>query len=224
MSLCLPSTSAPGGNLASRNARAPTEVCSSRSPCVVHRGDGVTVRGLYGRASRKTAWIEYDRSSHPFREDLIGGAIRMVNGKVAVPQTPGIGVEVDREILDPDTVAGLTKLLSQAVLFSTAKLRPREPSPRTARTQALRSRGSRQSHNRRRREQPLQDRAAPRAGRVQHVRDGGSAAGRELRGGLRRRCPSDRQPAGQGGESGTGVHRPGAHGNGADRGRRANRG
>jgi len=24
----------------------------------------------------------------------------MVNGKVAVPQTPGIGVEVDREILD----------------------------------------------------------------------------------------------------------------------------
>jgi D-galactarolactone cycloisomerase len=44
--------------------------------------------------------LEYDRSSHPFREDLIGGAIRMVNGKVAVPQTPGIGIEVDREILD----------------------------------------------------------------------------------------------------------------------------
>ena len=44
--------------------------------------------------------LEYDRSSHPFREDLIGGAIRMSNGKVAVPQAPGIGVEVDRDILN----------------------------------------------------------------------------------------------------------------------------
>ena len=35
--------------------------------------------------------LEYDRSSHPFREDLIGGAIRMVEGKVAIPQAPGIG-------------------------------------------------------------------------------------------------------------------------------------
>jgi D-galactarolactone cycloisomerase len=42
----------------------------------------------------------YIRSSHPFREDLIGGAIRMVEGKVAVPRAPGIGVEVDRNILD----------------------------------------------------------------------------------------------------------------------------
>jgi D-galactarolactone cycloisomerase len=44
--------------------------------------------------------LEYDRSSHPFREDLIGGAIRMVDGKVAVPQRPGIGVEVDRRVLE----------------------------------------------------------------------------------------------------------------------------
>jgi L-alanine-DL-glutamate epimerase-like enolase superfamily enzyme len=43
--------------------------------------------------------LEYDRSSHPFREDLIHGAIRMVNGKVAVPQAPGIGVEIDRDVL-----------------------------------------------------------------------------------------------------------------------------
>jgi D-galactarolactone cycloisomerase len=44
--------------------------------------------------------LEYDRSSHPFREDLIGGAIRMAEGKVAVPQGPGIGVEIDRNILN----------------------------------------------------------------------------------------------------------------------------
>ena len=44
--------------------------------------------------------FEYDRSSHPFREDLIHAAIRMVEGKVAIPQAPGIGVEIDRDILD----------------------------------------------------------------------------------------------------------------------------
>lgn len=43
--------------------------------------------------------LEYDRSSHPFREDLIHGAISMEDGKVAVPQGPGIGVEVDRDVL-----------------------------------------------------------------------------------------------------------------------------
>jgi D-galactarolactone cycloisomerase len=44
--------------------------------------------------------LEYDRSSHPFREDLIRGAISTVNGKVPVPQGPGVGVEVDREVLE----------------------------------------------------------------------------------------------------------------------------
>lgn len=44
--------------------------------------------------------LEYDTSSHPFREDLIYGAISMRDGKVAVPQRPGIGVEVDRGVLE----------------------------------------------------------------------------------------------------------------------------
>jgi D-galactarolactone cycloisomerase len=44
--------------------------------------------------------LEYDTSSHPFREDLIYGAISMKNEKVAVPQRPGIGVEVDRGVLE----------------------------------------------------------------------------------------------------------------------------
>jgi D-galactarolactone cycloisomerase len=42
--------------------------------------------------------LGYDTSSHPFREDLIGGAISTVNGKV--PQGPRIGVEVDRGLLE----------------------------------------------------------------------------------------------------------------------------
>jgi D-galactarolactone cycloisomerase len=44
--------------------------------------------------------LEYDRSSHPFREDLIGGVICAVDGKVPVPQGPGVGVEVDRAVLE----------------------------------------------------------------------------------------------------------------------------
>lgn len=43
--------------------------------------------------------LEYDTSSHPFREALIYGAIRMANGKISIPQDPGIGVQIDREIL-----------------------------------------------------------------------------------------------------------------------------
>ena len=44
--------------------------------------------------------LEYDTSSHPFRQDLIGGAIYMSDGKVRIPQNPGIGVEVDRDVLE----------------------------------------------------------------------------------------------------------------------------
>ena len=44
--------------------------------------------------------LQYDTSSHPFRADLIYGEISMQEGKVAVPQRPGIGVEVDREVLE----------------------------------------------------------------------------------------------------------------------------
>jgi D-galactarolactone cycloisomerase len=44
--------------------------------------------------------LEYDRSTHPFRENLIGGAISTMTGNVPVPQGPGIGVEVDREVLE----------------------------------------------------------------------------------------------------------------------------
>lgn len=44
--------------------------------------------------------LEYDQSEHPFRQDLIFGAIRMTpEGFVQVPEGPGIGVEVNEEIL-----------------------------------------------------------------------------------------------------------------------------
>ena len=48
--------------------------------------------------------LEYDQSSHPFRQDLIHGAITMRDGMVDIPQTPGIGVEINREVIEKYTV------------------------------------------------------------------------------------------------------------------------
>ncbi len=44
--------------------------------------------------------LEYDQSSHPFRQDLIFDAIAMREGKVHVPTGPGLGVEVNRDVIE----------------------------------------------------------------------------------------------------------------------------
>lgn len=44
--------------------------------------------------------LEFDQSSHPFRKDLIFDGIKMENGMVQIPTKPGIGVEVNRDILN----------------------------------------------------------------------------------------------------------------------------
>lgn len=44
--------------------------------------------------------LEYDQSDHPFRDCLINGAVKMENGKVRVPDGPGIGVDVNREVIE----------------------------------------------------------------------------------------------------------------------------
>ena len=44
--------------------------------------------------------LEYDRSSHPFREQLVSQPLQHVDGWVTVPNRPGLGVEVDRAILE----------------------------------------------------------------------------------------------------------------------------
>ncbi len=47
----------------------------------------------------KEPLLEYDQSSHPFRLDLIYDGIRFEDGYVYVPQKAGIGVDVNRDIL-----------------------------------------------------------------------------------------------------------------------------
>ena len=50
--------------------------------------------------------LEYDQSAHPFRQDLIHNAIAMNDrGMVPIPDGPGLGIEVNREILDRYRVA-----------------------------------------------------------------------------------------------------------------------
>jgi D-galactarolactone cycloisomerase len=44
--------------------------------------------------------LEYDRSSHPFRQQLITQPLQMVDGQVGVPTGTGLGVEVDRAVLE----------------------------------------------------------------------------------------------------------------------------
>jgi D-galactarolactone cycloisomerase len=44
--------------------------------------------------------LEYDRSSHPFRRELIASAPELEDGRVAVPTAPGLGIEIDRSVLE----------------------------------------------------------------------------------------------------------------------------
>jgi D-galactarolactone cycloisomerase len=44
--------------------------------------------------------LEYDRSSHPFRRELIREPIQQVDGWVEISSKPGLGVDVDRGTLD----------------------------------------------------------------------------------------------------------------------------
>ncbi len=44
--------------------------------------------------------FEYDRSSHPFRQQLIDEPVVQRDGWIDVPSRPGLGVEVDRAVLD----------------------------------------------------------------------------------------------------------------------------
>lgn len=43
--------------------------------------------------------LEFDQSSHPFRKDLICDGIHYAAGKVTIPTKPGIGVDVDIDII-----------------------------------------------------------------------------------------------------------------------------
>jgi D-galactarolactone cycloisomerase len=43
--------------------------------------------------------LEYDQSSHPFRRELVAEPLVHEDGWVTIPQAPGLGVEVNRDVL-----------------------------------------------------------------------------------------------------------------------------
>jgi D-galactarolactone cycloisomerase len=43
--------------------------------------------------------VEYDRNHNPLRDDLLKTPIRLENGRVPVPQGPGLGIEIREEVL-----------------------------------------------------------------------------------------------------------------------------
>ena len=56
----------------------------------------VAHHSLYARAPV----LEYDRSSHPFRRDLVVEPLDLVDGMVHIPDGPGLGIEVRRETVE----------------------------------------------------------------------------------------------------------------------------
>jgi D-galactarolactone cycloisomerase len=50
--------------------------------------------------------LEYDRSSHPFRRQLVSEPIEQIDGWVQIPSRPGLGVDVDRAMLKRYGVSG----------------------------------------------------------------------------------------------------------------------
>jgi D-galactarolactone cycloisomerase len=47
----------------------------------------------------KEILLEFDTSSHPFREHLTDMPLRQKQGWVEIPQTPGLGIEVSRDVV-----------------------------------------------------------------------------------------------------------------------------
>ncbi len=44
--------------------------------------------------------LEYDRSSHPIRNKLVNNPLQLNDGKVTVPDKPGLGIEVQMDVVD----------------------------------------------------------------------------------------------------------------------------
>lgn len=49
------------------------------------------------RHRSREPWLEFDRSEHPFRQAVLVEPIVHVDGRVAVPHAPGLGIEIDRD-------------------------------------------------------------------------------------------------------------------------------
>ena len=44
--------------------------------------------------------FEYDMTENGLRTELVKNPIQAVDGEVSVPDAPGLGIEIDREVLE----------------------------------------------------------------------------------------------------------------------------
>ncbi len=58
------------------------------------------------RHTAREPLLEFDRSEHPFRQAVLTAPIEHVDGVVAVPTGPGLGIEIDRAALEKFAVRG----------------------------------------------------------------------------------------------------------------------
>ncbi|MEZ5729614.1 MAG: enolase C-terminal domain-like protein [Burkholderiaceae bacterium] len=49
--------------------------------------------------------LEYDRSSHPFRRELVEAPIEHAGGRVEIPGGPGLGIRIRRDTIERFRVA-----------------------------------------------------------------------------------------------------------------------
>ena len=58
-----------------------------------------------GPARSKLWMLEFEQEENPFRDHLAIEPIRQVKGTIAVPSGPGLGIEIDRGVIDRYRVA-----------------------------------------------------------------------------------------------------------------------
>jgi D-galactarolactone cycloisomerase len=49
--------------------------------------------------NRQEPMLEFDRTEHPIRQALLVTPIEHTRGRVAIPQRPGLGIDIDRAAL-----------------------------------------------------------------------------------------------------------------------------
>ena len=57
------------------------------------------------RTPENDVLFEYDRSPNPLRDELLVEGFRLEGESVRIPQGPGLGVEIDPEVLERYTAA-----------------------------------------------------------------------------------------------------------------------
>ena len=57
------------------------------------------LESMPGRMKRPDFLIEYDQTENALREELTFPAIEIKNGMIKIPNRPGLGIDVDEEVL-----------------------------------------------------------------------------------------------------------------------------